>query len=113
MSPTTYKLTSDVTGFSEGDILDVTARFGDWHQYTLKLEATPRHVGSKTVLVSEEPAGFSESEILDPTARFGDWHEYELAFDPISSPTPSDDSGPLTLTMAKFEAVTAPVEATA
>ena len=30
-----YKLTESIGGFREGEILDVTARFGDWHTYEL------------------------------------------------------------------------------
>jgi hypothetical protein len=39
MSEGSYELTEPVAGFSEGDILDVTARFGDWHLYDVKLES--------------------------------------------------------------------------
>lgn len=38
MSKPSYKLSEPVAGFDEGDLLDVTARFGDWHPYDVKLE---------------------------------------------------------------------------
>jgi len=38
MSKPTYRLVEPVAGFDEGDLLDVTARFGDWHPYDVKLE---------------------------------------------------------------------------
>lgn len=38
MSKPSYRLEEPVAGFDEGDILDVTARFGDWHLYDVKLE---------------------------------------------------------------------------
>lgn len=38
MTHETYKLVEPVAGFSESDILDVTARFGAWHTSDVKLE---------------------------------------------------------------------------
>jgi hypothetical protein len=105
-----YKLTDAVAGFDEGDILDVTARFGDWHTYELKLEQGDA-ARSRTVVVTGGEAGFSEAEILDETARIGDWHEYDLKFDPVSEDVES--SGRLRLTMDQFEAVAEPVDASA
>jgi hypothetical protein len=110
MARTTYELTESVAGFDEGAILDVTARFGDWHLHDLKLEpTTPRRTDPSAVYVSEADAGFSETEILDATARFGDWHEYDLAFDPGADET--DD--PTVLTADEFAAVAEPVDARA
>jgi hypothetical protein len=110
MARTAYELTESVAGFDEGDVLDVTARFGDWHLYDLKLEpTTPRPTGPSAVYVSEADAGFSEDEILDETARIGDWHEYDLAFDPGADET--DD--PTVLTADEFAAVAEPVDARA
>ncbi|QSG10166.1 hypothetical protein [Halapricum desulfuricans] len=101
-----YRLTESVAGFPEGEVLDVTARFGNWHIYDMELE--PRRETATTpskVVVSEEDAGFSEEEILDETARIGDWHEYELAFEPGRS-----DDEPTALTMDDLETVAERVE---
>ncbi len=112
MKATNYELTDSVAGFEEGDVLDVTARFGDWHQYQLKLEHEPASPTSRTVVVTDPEAGFSEAEILDPTARIGDWHEYDLKFDPVGS-SEKESSGRITLTMDELEAVAKPVDASA
>lgn len=101
-----YRLTESVADFPEGEILDVTARFGDWHIHDLELE--PRRRAAKAprkVTVADSETGFSEAAILDETARFGDWHEYDLDFEPG---TDSDQGA--TLTMAAFEAVTEPLD---
>lgn len=111
MRVTNYEVTDDVAGFEEGDVLDVTARFGDWHAYSLKLEHEPTSPASRTVVVTESEAGFSEAAILDETARIGDWHEYELKFDPVDTDT--SESGRVTLTMDELEAITEPVDASA
>ncbi len=55
------ELTDSVGGFSEGEVLDVTARFGDWHTYELKLEPKAPRYRSSSVVVTEA-SGFSESE---------------------------------------------------
>jgi len=109
---TNYKLTDPVAGFEEGDILDVTARFGDWHVHDLKLEPrdTARRSRPATIVVTDRPAGFSEAEILDPTARFGDWHTFDLAYDPVAD---DDTSRHLELTVDELEAIAEPVEPTA
>jgi hypothetical protein len=109
MARRTYELTEPVAGFEEGALLDVTARYGDWHEWDLKLEAsesTP--TAPRTLYVSESDGGFTEAEILDPTARIGDWHEYDLAFDPAGE---SED--PAHLSMDAFEAVARPLDTTA
>ena len=103
-----YRLTESVAGFPEGEILDVTARFGDWHVCDMELE--PRRETGTTpskLVVSEADVGFSEEEILDETARIGDWHEYELAFEPGASE--NDES--TALTMDDLETVAMRVEA--
>lgn len=105
-----YEITDPVAGFEEGDILDVTARFGDWHVYSLKLEPRTPRPGSRTIVVTESEPGFSEEEILDETARIGDWHEYELKFDPVDSSESS--SGRLTVSMDELEEIAQPVDAT-
>jgi len=109
-----FKLTESIGGFSEGEILDVTARFGNWHTYDLELQArsTPRAKTSK-VVVTDSQAGFSEAEILDPTARFGDWHHYDLKFTPVSGPVDTDASAGsiMTLTGDELAAVAEPVTA--
>lgn len=110
MRVTNYEITDPVAGFEEGDILDVTARFGDWHAYSMKLELGPTTPNSRTVVVTETEAGFSESEILDETARIGDWQEYSLKFEPRDT---ESSSGRVTLTKEELEAVAEPVEATA
>jgi len=104
-----FKLNESIGGFREGEILDVTARFGDWHQYDLELEprSTARSTSSK-VVITEANAGFSEAEILDPTARIGDWHEYALQFTPESKSESTAD-GQITVTMSEFAAVSEPV----
>lgn len=107
-----YELTDSVAGFEEGEILDVTARFGDWHKYKLKLEPNSPRPRSPTVVVTGE-VGFSESEILDETARIGDWHEYSLKFDPDESPAKQTTSGRVELTVDEFERVAEPAEVTA
>ncbi|MFW6320381.1 MAG: hypothetical protein ACOC0Z_00900 [Halohasta sp.] len=109
-----FKLTESIGGFSEGEILDVTARFGNWHEYDLELQSrsTPRARTSK-IVVTESTAGFSEAEILDPTARFGDWHHYDLKFTPVSGPAAPDASagGPMAITDDEFAAVAEPITA--
>jgi hypothetical protein len=107
MSRDAYRLTESVAEFPEGEILDVTARFGDWHVADLELE--PRRTldrGPSKLVVTEADTGFSEAEILDPTARIGDWHEHDLAFEPSSGEQTR-------LTIEDLEAVAEPVEATA
>jgi hypothetical protein len=101
-----YELTDSIAGFDEGDVLDVTARYGDWHAYRLKLEPRSATYGTTSVVVTDE-AGFSEAEILDETARIGDWHEYDLTFDPVDGG--DESSGRVELTMAEFERVTKPL----
>ncbi|WP_136715798.1 hypothetical protein [Halorientalis salina] len=113
MSASRYELTEPVAGFEEGDVLDVTARFGDWHLYDLKLESRASS-RSRTVVVAESDAGFSEADILDETARFGDWHEYDLTFDPVSTDDDArNTTGRVTLTMDDFERAVRPVDASA
>ena len=109
MSHDTYKLTESFGGFSEGDILDVTARFGDWHTYTAELEprSEPRAATPK-VVITDDPAGFTEAEILDPTARIGDWNEYALKFTPEETAESTADDR-ITVTMSEFAAVSEPV----
>lgn len=105
-----YKLTDSLGGFREGEILDVTARFGDWHTYDLELEPRSTHrATSRKVVVTDSNAGFSEADILDPTARFGDWHEYELAFTPVSESTEITAGGVVELTADQLDAVAKPV----
>ena len=38
MDAHSYAVTDPVAGFEEGDILDVTARFGDWHEFDLQFD---------------------------------------------------------------------------
>lgn len=88
MSREAYRLTEAIAGFPEGEVLDVTARFGDWHMTDFELEPrrkTPR--APRKLVVTDAESGFTEAEILDETARFGDWHEYELAFEPVPEAT--------------------------
>ncbi len=113
MSASNYEVTHPVAGFDEGDILDVTARFGDWHTYELKLELEPAERSSRTVVVTGSESGFSEEEILDETARIGDWHEFDLKFDPVDEDEADDTTGRVTLTMDEFERITEPVGASA
>ena len=48
-----YKLKESVAGFDEGDVLDVTARFGDWHLYDVKLESVSDDDGSVELTYGE------------------------------------------------------------
>jgi hypothetical protein len=113
MNERRYEVTESTAGFEEGDILDVTARFGDWHTYDLKLAKNPSSFRPETVVVTESDAGFSEAEILDPTARFGDWHECDLKFEPETSATDTDSSSSrIRLTMDELTSIAEPVEAT-
>lgn len=38
MTKLDYELIEPVDGFEEGDVLVVTAQYGDWHPYDVKLE---------------------------------------------------------------------------
>lgn len=113
--PKSYAITDSVAGFSEGEILDVTARFGDWHTHDLKLDPSPETASSKKVIVTGSQSGFSEADILDPTARMGDWHEMDLTFDPVGRSyvgaieDESASAGPIRLTRDQFRAVAEPV----
>jgi len=107
-----FKLTESIGGFREGEILDVTARFGDWHQYDLELKPrSPTRASGRKVVVTESTAGFSEAEILDPTARFGDWHEYALKFTPVSGSTEITAGGVVELSADELGHVAEPVSA--
>lgn len=109
MARQAYRLTESVAAFPEGEILEVTARFGDWHMYDMELEPRRKSTpSSPKIVVSESEAGFSEAEILDETARLGDWHEYDLAFDPGT-----DSGDETTLTVEELAAVAEPVDVTA
>lgn len=89
-------------------VLDVTARFGDWHADQLTLEPRATIPAAPAPVVSEEP-GFSEAEILDPIARIGDWHEYALNFDPTDTTDDAGD-GRVAITRETFERVASPVD---
>jgi len=54
MKHETYKLVEPVAGFSEDDILDVTARFGNWHLSDVKLEAHSETKIGSVELTSDE-----------------------------------------------------------
>ncbi|MFW5978113.1 MAG: hypothetical protein ACOCP2_02625 [Halohasta sp.] len=107
-----FKLTESIGGFTEGEILDVTARFGDWHTYDLELKPrSPTRSAGQKVVVTESTAGFSEAEILDPTARIGDWHEYALKFTPVSGTTEITAGGVVELSADELGHVAEPVPA--
>lgn len=107
-----FKLNESIGGFREGEILDVTARFGDWHTYNLELKArSTSRTTSPKVVVTESTAGFSEAEILDPTARIGDWHEYDLKFTPVSGSTDIKADGIVELSVEELGRVAEPVSA--
>lgn len=38
-----YELVTEVDGFTEGDRVEVTARYGGWHVYDVRLEPRARH----------------------------------------------------------------------
>lgn len=47
MPKLSYKLVEPVAGFQRDEVLDVTAQFGDWHVYDVRLEpAAPTKAGS-------------------------------------------------------------------
>ena len=108
MSRIRYEVTQPFGGFKQGEVLCVTARFGDWHAYDLKLEPERAEHRTKTVVVTEHDAGFGEAEILDETARIGDWHECGLAFEPGAEPTRS--GGRIEITADQLSSVTKLVE---
>jgi hypothetical protein len=62
-----FKLNESVGGFREGEILDVTARFGDWHEYDLKFTpvsgSTSISAGGIVELTAEELG-----EVAEPIA---------------------------------------------
>jgi hypothetical protein len=60
MTKRTYKLVEPVAGFDEGDVLDVTARFGDWHLYDVKLEPRPKGGTGSVELTRETLGQFAE-----------------------------------------------------
>lgn len=106
MSRQTYRLTESVAAFPEGEILDVTARFGDWHVADIELEPRRRCPGApQKLVVAASDTGFSEDAILDPTARIGDWQECDLAFEPGRT----EDRG--RLSPEAFDAVAEPIDA--
>jgi hypothetical protein len=110
-----YRLTRSIGELAAGEVLDVTARFGDWHAYAMELEparSTPTR--PRKVVVTESDAGFTEAEVLDETARFGDWHTYDLAFEPGATTADAESTtAPTRLTRERFERVTEPIDATA
>jgi NTP pyrophosphatase (non-canonical NTP hydrolase) len=59
MGDTAYELVEPVEGFSEGEILDVTARFGDWHLYDVKLR--PRSESGSVEMTVEELGEVAEA----------------------------------------------------
>lgn len=54
MSPATYKLTEPIGDFSDGDILEVTTRFGAWHSKDVKLESQSPTSMESIELTSEQ-----------------------------------------------------------
>ena len=106
-----YQVTESAAGFTEGDVLNVTARYGPWHVNEMELELDSPSPGPSKVVVTEGSAGFSESEILDPTARIGDWHEFDLSFDPGSKSAgkASESTGPVRITAEELGSFTEPV----
>jgi hypothetical protein len=56
-SPETLVVTERAVGFDEREILDETARFGDWHECTLAFDAGTRRV--ETAIASPGPARVS------------------------------------------------------
>jgi hypothetical protein len=101
MGSSKYELTDSVAWFDEGAVLDVTARFGDWHTWDLKLERS-RPSPRSTIVVVPGGSGFSEAEILDETARIGHWEEYDLTFDP-AVPEPPAATGRVEFTRDEFD----------
>ncbi len=61
MSERTYELTEPVAGFTEGEILDVTARFGDWHPYDVKLESRSAVDSGSVEMTSEQLESVGEA----------------------------------------------------
>lgn len=108
MEPTRYEVTKSIAGFIEGDVLDVTARYGHWHSNDMKLELDSEKA-TRSVVVSEKPVGFSESDVLSPSTRIGDWHEQPLTFDPGARPVgDSDSTGPVQITKEELHSFATP-----
>jgi hypothetical protein len=38
MTKLSYELTEPIDGFEEGEVFDLTAQFGEWHLYDVKLK---------------------------------------------------------------------------
>jgi len=110
MQPNGYRVTEAVTGFSAGDVLNVTERYGHRHGDRLRLERIGETPGADTVVVVGEPTGFGERDLLDPTARFGDWQSYRRTFH-AGGPTlgPVERDRPLRLTMATLSTIADPI----
>lgn len=50
MTEPMYKFVEPVGGFDEDDIASVTARFGDWHLYDLRLTSASNHLPTSVEL---------------------------------------------------------------
>jgi len=79
MKPNRYEVVEATATLDEGDLLDVTDRFGPREPVEMVLRGPAE--SPETVVVTERAVGFDERAILDETARIGDWHECALAFD--------------------------------
>jgi hypothetical protein len=105
-----YRITKPTAALDEGDVLVVTARYGNWHPDEMHLE-TSSPTRSKKIVVTEQPTGFTEAEVLDPTARIGDWHEFDLAFDPEteSADRTMESPGPAYISTDDLHTIAEPV----
>jgi hypothetical protein len=49
-----YKLTESVDSFEEGDVLELTAQYGDWHPADVKLEPDKEYTRKSIELTWDE-----------------------------------------------------------
>jgi hypothetical protein len=69
MTVLSYRLTESVGAFEAGDVLDVTARFEEWHPSDVKLQnSNPSAMGS-VELTWEELRSVSEPVDTDEASR--------------------------------------------
>lgn len=108
MEPEAYKITKTVSGFIEGEVLNVTSRDG-YNQ--MELELDPFAADPVRVVVTDRSTGFSERNILDASTRIGAWHEYARTFaaggEPVGNATAAD--GPVEITMDDLSSIAEPV----
>jgi len=71
MSSATYELTESIGGFSDGDVLEVTTRFGEWHPNDVKLKPQePASMGSIELTKEQLDAVAMPTEEFAPMYQF-------------------------------------------